>query len=742
MRPLAHGKPIIGATPAISPGSTSNSLSVVIASTTSIIIAEATPPYPIGSLTIGSTIANVSTAQMSVTLNGTGSLVVNGDLTVEQTLILGSGLRLVVNGNIRGSSPILLSNGSFLRLTSTSTTAIQSSMRIAAANIASFGGTVDLGARFNAGFLPGAVFGSAEQPFSGILRIGGTFTLSSPLFIGTNGVFDFAAESSKHLILASSATILGSVLNAGARNYFVTAPFPLTLGNVGSVTFPIGPSALVFSPISITNNGVPASFSARALPTVQQTPALATGSTSLRQSIVNQQWNVTQVTGLTPGAVISVAPIWSSPAHEGAGFNNRIAVTNLYTTTSGTISTSPGPAATDPTFPGYRRSSVTFTQIASNNLNDTPVLVTSQPAPGAITYTPTSPSSGGTMTILGSRFAPGASVSIGGVVVPASATTVISGGSSGIDTIRVVVPSNFRSGDVTVTQTGGSATASAFCFSCNSGLQSPKIISVTPNPAPGGIGDVQVAITGSAFGTNTLRVVATGSGITSTIVPSSSSTTRIVATVPGAVVRVVGTVTLTVTSVDRLAVSTTITISSAPSIILTSLTPSVTSSNLQPFLISVHGNYFSAQSVFTLGEYRLRIRSVSRNADGSLTAIVEAPPGVQSGNLTVTNLNLQTASLPFVVGTVGVESALPSQTRIFPNPADDIVTIETNLARAAILHIKLINSSGQCVRQAEHLTNAGLSRWTLDVSSMLTGAYIVEVSNEAGERLTQKILKR
>jgi hypothetical protein len=327
---------------------------------------------------------------------------------------------------------------------------------------------------------------------------------------------------------------------------------------------------------------------------------------------------------------------------------------------------------------------------------------------------------------------------MGGVAIPAANVTLVS------DTqIRFIVPSNARFGDVVVTQAGGSATATGFCFgSCGPSLQPSVITTATPNPAPGGIGDVQVAITGSAFGTNTLRVVATGSGITSTIVPSSSSTTRIVATVPGAVVRVVGTVTLTVTSVDRLAVSTTITISSAPSIILTSLTPSVTSSNLQPFLISVHGNYFSAQSVFTLGEYRLRIRSVSRNADGSLTAIVEAPPGVQSGNLTVTNLNLQTASLPFVVGTVGVESALPSQTRIFPNPADDIVSIETNLARAAILHIKLINSSGQCVRQAEHLTNAGLSRWTLDVSSMLTGAYIVEVSNEAGERLTQKILKR
>ncbi len=722
------------------PGSTSNSLSVLIApTTTSTRITDATPLYPIGNLTIGTTTANVSTAQISVTLEGNGTLVVNGDLTVEQPLILGAGLRLVVNGSIRGSAPILLSDGSLLRLSSTSTTAIQSTMRISAIRSTSIGGIVELGARFNAGFLPGVVFGTSEQPFEGNLRIGGTFTLTSSLFIGQRGVFDFMdGTTSKHLILASSATILGSVRNSGIQSYFVTAPSPLALGNLGSVTFPIGPSPAIFSPMQITNNGTPATFSVRALPFVDKAPAFATGSTTVRQSIVNQQWNVTQVSGLTPGAVVSVSPIWQAPAQHGPGFNSAIASTNVFTTTSGTISSPIGQAVSDPTFPGYLRSSVTLTQIATNNLNDTPVLVTSQPAPGAIFFTPTTQSSGGTITITGSRFVPGASVSMGGVTIPAALVTVVSS-----DTIRFIVPVNARFGDVTVTQAGGSATATGFCFgSCGPSLQPSVITTATPNPAPGGIGDVEVIITGAAFGTNNLRVVAVGSGITSTLVPSTSSTTRIVATVPSAVLRVSGTLTLTISSSDRLPVSTTVTVTTAPPVVLHSLMPSVTSSSLQPFRILVQGNYFSAQSVFTLGNVRLRLIAVNRLADGSLSALLEAPSGVQSGNLTVTNFNLQTASLPFVVGTVGVEAELPSRIRIFPNPADDIVTIETNFPHAKGLTIRLINVYGECILQAKNLINAGFSRQTLDLRVFPAGAYIVEMRSEDGECLIQKVLKR
>lgn len=380
------------------PGATSNSLNVLITPVSNITIADATPPFPVGNFTIPAT-----DGTFSVTLNGSGTLVVNGNLTVNCTLIIGSGLRLVVNGSLRGAAPILVSSGASLRLNSTSTTAVESSIRISAPALSPYKGTVELGVGWNGGFLPGAVFGDEKSPFQGRLQIASTMTLSSPLYIGAAGVFDFSTQtnstnisSGNKLILASSATILGTLINAGLNQFFVTTAFSLTLGYVGNSTFPVGPSTSVFAPLNINNNGSPATFSVRALPFQNQAAPFATGSAVLRQSIVNQQWNVSQLTNVTPGFSVTVTPLWVA-GQESAGFNRQIAVTNAFTTTSGTISSGAGPAASDPNYLGYFRSGVTITQIATNNLNNTPILVSSQPAPTVLAFTPPAFSSGATL---------------------------------------------------------------------------------------------------------------------------------------------------------------------------------------------------------------------------------------------------------------------------------------------------------------------------------------------------------
>jgi|GEM_PF-5424613 len=731
------------------PGTAPNSPNVFIAPLSNISITDATPPFPIGNLTILAT-----QGTFSVTLNGSGTLVVNGDLTVNSTLVIGSGLQLMVNGSLRGAAPILVSSAASLRLNSTSTTAVESSVRISAPALAPVKGTVELGVGWNGGFLPGAVFGDEKSPFQGRLQIASTMTLSSPLYIGAAGVFDFSTQtnstnisSGNKLILASSATILGTLINAGLNQFFVTTAFPLTLGYVGNTTFPVGPSTSVFAPLNINNNGSPATFSVRALPFQNQAAPFATGSAVLRQSIVNQQWNVSQLTNVTPGFSVTVIPLWVA-GQENAGFNRQIAVTNAFTTTSGTVSSGAGAAASDPNYSGYFRSGVTITQIATNNLNNTPILVSSQPAPTVLAFTPPAFSSGATLTITGNRFAPGASVSIGDIIVPAANTTLISGGSSGIDTLRVIVPSNAgfstNTNTVKVTQTGGSSIATGFCFgSCGgSPLQPARIFTVTPNPIPSGLGDVEVVINGAAFGLLTPRVVAVGSGITSPIIPSANTTTRITATIPGNVVRNIGSVVLTVTSLDRLPVSTTVTVSAPPLITLTSLNPSVTNSNLQPFTIRVTGTSFSAQSLFTLGKDTLRVMGILRNSDGSLTAGVEARPGAQSGNLTVTNLNQQTASLPFVVsGMVGVAAEFTPEIKVFPNPVDDIVSVETRNLQAATVSMTISNVFGQCVFRADFATNGGQSMRSFDISDVRAGVYLLEVQ-DGTRRIVHKILKK
>jgi hypothetical protein len=514
---------------------------------------------------------------------------------------------------------------------------------------------VNLGAGFNNGLVPGQTFRSelppnppapgvlTVQPFAGSLRILGSLALSSALEVGNNGVFDFVGSDNKLTLNEHNATITGTVQNANATRYFITNGVgALTLGNVGNVTFPVGPTSDLFTPININNNAAPSQFSVRAL----ASPTQAAPAPQVR---VNQQWNVTQVTGVTPGFPVSISPFWL-PSQESPGFSRAFAVANAFTP-SGTVSSSPGQATNDPLFTNYLRNTVTVVQGATNQLNNTPILVTSQPIPNILAFTPMAQTSGGTVTITGNRFVAGASVSLGGVPVPMSAITFISGGASGIDTLRVVVPANAASGNVVVTQTAGSSTAPGFVF-LGAPLVPSAIFKVTPSPIPAGIGDVEVIIDGAAFGSNTLRVVAVGSGITSTIVPSSSSVTRITATIPGQVVRVPGTLQLTVTSLDRLPSSTNVTITTPPALSLTSLAPSSTSGNLQPFTIAVNGSNFSAQSAFTLNGVVLRVVSVTPNANGTLTARVELPAGVRSGDLTITNINGQSASLPFVVNSL------------------------------------------------------------------------------------------
>jgi len=548
---------------------------------------------------------------------------------------------------------------------------------------------INLGATFNNGFLPGAAFdptlqanltlggGGATNPVgatAGGAAPGSTLTLSSNLGVGNSGLFNFVGNSNDLILGNFNATVTGTVQNSSTTQFFVTnGSGVLALGNVGSTTFPVGPSQATFAPINITNNATPATFGVRALTAVTQAAPFATGSAVLRQSIVNQQWNVTQYTGVTAGFSATITPLWL-PVQENAGFNRLLATTSAFTTA--TITSGAGAAPSDPIFAGYFRSGVTVTQTATNVLANTPILVSSQPSPGTITFTPPAQSSGATISIRGARFAPGATVSLGGVNVPAANVTLIPGGASGIDTLRVVVPTNAASGNVVVTQTGGSSTASGFTF-LGAPLQTPVIRTVTPSPIPAGLGDVEVTITGTAFGVLTPRLVAAGSGITSTITPSVNTTTLIVATVPGNVVRNIGSVVFTVTSLDRLPVSTTVTVSTPPALVLTSLSPATTAGNLSPFTISVNGNNFSAQSLFTVGNIGLRVQSVTRNADGTLTARVEAPVGVLSGNLTVLNLNGQSASLPFVVNNL----PRPVITSVSPNilpPGSPNTTITIN----------------------------------------------------------------
>lgn len=608
----------------------------------------------------------------------TGRVRVNGT-TNPGTVISGVTVAIAPSGTLDLCGPYLsLANvaSSILNLNNTGANTLTGTGIILGTSATN--SVVNFGAGFNAGILDGNKFqpGGTTPGFGGRLNLGSTLTLSAPLTVAATGQFDLTGNggTGNDLILGNNtATFNGTVSNQTSTQYFVTnGSGELRLANVGSNSFYVGPSATVFAPVTIVNNGTPATFGARALTAVTQATAFATGSTTLRLSNVNQQWTVTQVNNVIAGSAVSISPSWVA-GQEGAGFNRTVAVTTAYPTTP--VSSSPAPAVSDPIFPGFFRSSVTISQTASNLLNGTSVLVTSQPSPAISFFTPTAQSSGNTIRIIGSRFVSTAAVSLGGIAVPASGVLLRAGSGGALDTLVVTVPSTARSGDVVVTQAGGNSTLAGFIM-LGAPAQQPTIFRVLPSPIPAGIGDVITTITGAAFGLNTPRVVAVGNGLTATLVPTANSLTSITVNVPAELVRNPGTLQLTLTSVERLPVSTNVTIIVAPPIALASITPSSTTGNLNPFAIEVSGSSFSAQSAFTIGSARLRVLGVTQNADGTLTARVEAPVGVQTGNLTVTNVNGQSASLPFQVNALPrpvISSVNPPL--IPPGSPDVVVTV-------------------------------------------------------------------
>ena len=208
----------------------------------------------------------------------------------------------------------------------------------------------------------------------------------------------------------------------------------------------------------------------------------------------------------------------ASVTFGGAAATN-VVVVNATTITATTPAGSPGPVTVTVTDPSGLNGSLTdgFTYV---------------PAPAVNSVSPTSGStSGGTaVTIAGSNFLPGATVTFGGT----AATNVVVMNST---TITATTPAHAAGAvTVTVTNPGGQAGSLTNGFTY---VNSPTVTSVSPNSGPVG-GGTAVTITGTNFVSG--ATVAFGSNAATNVVVVSS--TSITATTPAGTA---GAVTVTVT---------------------------------------------------------------------------------------------------------------------------------------------------------------------------------------------------
>ena len=78
--------------------------------------------------------------------------------------------------------------------------------------------------------------------------------------------------------------------------------------------------------------------------------------------------------------------------------------------------------------------------------------------------------------------------------------------------------------------------------------------------------------------------------------------------------------------------------------------------------------------------------------------------------------------------------------KIFPNPANDLFTISSNLLLEPNSQIKLFDLSGSLV-YSESLENYQLDFQIIDVSSISKGTYIVYVGNGISELYSRLVIR-
>jgi hypothetical protein len=337
-------------------------------------------------------------------------------------------------------------------------------------------------------------------------------------------------------------------------------------------------------------------------------------------------------------------------------------------------------------------------------------------------------------TIVGQRFTGVTAVRFGGV--NAASFTVSAAG----DTIRAVAGQG-ASGQVTVIQAGSTVTSAIGLPSPPPPPQTPVIIRTAPDRLLAGLGDMQSTIIGTGFGSNTLRVNVAGSGLQGTIVPNSSSPTSVAIIVPRQFTRNVGTITLTVTSVDKNPISTTVTIQAPNAPIITSIQPSSTVASTRPFTLTLQGRNFGMQSTLSLNTISLRQMRFQTSDDGLLTVSVEVPANAESGILRLTNLNGQTTSATITITPNTSVLGILSHFNISPNPTTDNLHIQATLEHSARWYMRIVDALGREVYREEHQVQSGVVSRTLDVSQLHTGAYMLELRENEVLRGVRRFIK-
>ncbi|MCU0427817.1 MAG: IPT/TIG domain-containing protein [Candidatus Kapabacteria bacterium] len=361
------------------------------------------------------------------------------------------------------------------------------------------------------------------------------------------------------------------------------------------------------------------------------------------------------------------------------------------------------------------------------------------PAPTVSGFTPTSATAGTTVVITGTNFTGATAVRFGG-------TNARSFAVNSVTEIRAVVGAG-ASGAVSVVSYGGTGARDGFVFvEPQVVIPAPTIISFTPQEAAQ---NATVTITGTNFSGNGL------SGITNVLfggVPAQSYAIQS----PTTITAVVGAGTsgaITVTSARGNATASGFRFIPAP--IITDFTPK---SAGRGAVISIVGrNLAGATSVsfggtavqFTVSGDTLIRATVQIGSTGAVS--VTTPGGTAtaqgftflSGVFAATNPAAANPKDGAVLTSVAAQSSMQAGLRVYPNPAQEMLTIEAASECASVQPLRFVvrNSIGAVVMTFDAQNPNSAFRKEINVGALPAGAYSVEMLCGAGERFVARFVR-
>ncbi len=440
---------------------------------------------------------------------------------------------------------------------------------------------------------------SSISPASGPTAGGTTITITGTGF-QVNGASQAtvtiagSAATSVQVLTATTIVCVTPAGPAGAQNVVVTNPDTQSATATGGFTY-IGPSPTITS-LNPTSGTV-----------LGGTTVTITGTNFATGATVLFGTNVGTVTSVTSMQILVISPAGSSI----------------------------GPATVTVTNPGGGSGSLTNSY---NYLGSPPTITGINPATGAST-------GGTTVTITGTNFYPGATVTFGSVVATPSSITSTQIVVTTPSVSPVLGPTN-----VTVTNVDGQSTTTTGGFNFQG--PTPTFTSITPTTGPN-TGGTTVTIVGTNFFAGATVTIGGAAATVSTV-----SSTQIVATT-GSVAPAVGPSNVVVTNVDGQSAT------GSGSFTYTGPSPTVTSvsPNVGPTFggqtVTVTGTNFAAGATVTFGGNLAT--SVTVVSTTTITCVTPAG-GAGSVNVVVTNADGNFGTLPngYAYTTVGVGSVAPS----------------------------------------------------------------------------------